>query len=187
MKLKIVFVFFMMINLTSQFSFGQTSIMTCDTNNYSVFRKYKGDMIKVTCDTVYLLNKFTFNLMYNSYNDFRNQNLLLNQYTILNDSISGLYESQLDTQRVYFDTLNAYFNKLANSADTLVNKSKANLGSITENLNTIESQIKDAKDNIANAQKDIIAAKKQMRRQKWKWGAGGFGIGAVVTAILFLL
>lgn len=156
---------------------------SCDSGTYAAFRKYKGNLIKVECDTVYLLNKSTFDLMYKSYNDFREQNLLLSQYKLINDSISGLYESQLDSQRVYFDTLNAYFNKLAITADDLVNKSKSNLGAISTNLDSIESQIDAAKSNISNAHADIIAAKKQIRKQKWKWGAGGFSIGAVLTLI----
>ncbi|MEO8147279.1 MAG: hypothetical protein ABI723_06560 [Bacteroidia bacterium] len=187
MKQKIVFCFFMLVCFVTQQGIAQQNTIDCDTNNYSVFRKYKGDMIKVECDTIYLLNKFTFDLMFRSYNEFRNQNLLLSQYTTLNDSISGLYETQLDSQRVYFDTLNAYFDKLASNADELVDKSKANLGSISDNLDTIQSQIKDAKENITNAQKDIELAKKQMRKQKWKWAAGGFGIGAVLTLIATLI
>lgn len=176
-KLLVVILFFCSTVCSAQVDFS------CDSGTYAAFRKYKGNLIKVECDTVYLLNKFTFNMMFNSYNEFRQQNLLLSQYKLINDSISGLYESQLDSQRVYFDTLNAYFNKLAITADDLVNKSRSNLGTISNNLNDIESQIDAAKSNISNAQADITAAKKQIRKQKWKWGAGGFTIGATLTLL----
>lgn len=188
MKPKIIFVL-LMICFASQFSFAQKKIYTisCDTTKYKVYSKINGDTIVVACDSVYFLDKYTFNLIYNSYNEFRDQNLLLNEYTHLNDSISDLYESQLESQKGYFDSLNTLFNKLANSADTMVSESNKSLDSITKNLSTIESQIKDAKSNITNAQADIVAAKKQMRKQKWKWGAGGFTIGAVLTLVATIL
>src|SRR3954468_17515261 len=168
MKLKTLFYCsFLCISFIS--SNAQESKFNCDAGNYSVLRKYRGETFKVECDTIYLVNKSTFTLMFNAYNDFRNQNLLLNQYTMLNDSISNMYDAQLDTQKLYFDSLNAYFNKLNTSVDQLVNKSTVNIDSITGNLNTIESQVRATKENISNAQKEIVEAKKQIRRTKLKW------------------
>ena len=166
---------------------AQISKFNCDTGRYAVFRKLKGAEIKVECDTVYLLNKFTFNIMYNAYNDYRNQNLLLNQYTMMNDSLSGMYEAQLDTQKLYFDTLNTYFEKLSESADLLVKKSTTHVDSISGNLTEIELQIKSAKDNITNAQTNIKEAKKQIRRDRWKWGVVGFGSGVVLVLLATLI
>jgi hypothetical protein len=166
---------------------AQETKFNCDPGNYSVLRKYKGDMFKVECDTIYLVNKSTFNLMFNAYNDFRNQNLLLNQYTMLNDSISNMYEAQLDTQKLYFDSLNTYFNKLSTSVDQLVKKSSTNIDSIAGNLNVIESQVKSTKENITNAQHEIVQAKKQIRRTRLKWGAIGFGAGMVITFIITII
>jgi methyl-accepting chemotaxis protein len=163
---------------------AQESRFNCDPGNYSVLRKYRGETFKVECDTIYLVNKSTFALMFNAYNDFRNQNLLLNQYTMVNDSISNMYEAQLDTQKLYFDSLNASFNRLNTSVDQLVKKSSANIDSIAGNLNSIESQIRTTKENISNAQHEIVEAKKQIRRTKLKWGAIGFGAGIVITFIV---
>jgi len=183
MKLKTVFCFsFLCIGFVN--SKAQESKFNCDLGNYSVLRKYKGETFKVECDTIYLLNKSTFTLMFNAYNDFRNQNLVLNQYTMLNDSISNMYEAQLDTQKLYFDSLNAYFNKLDTSVDHLVRRSTANIDSIAGNLNTIESQVRVSKENISNAQHDIVEAKKQIRQTRLKWGAIGFGAGTVITFIV---
>ncbi|MBL7926174.1 MAG: hypothetical protein JNK61_04620 [Bacteroidia bacterium] len=162
-------------------------VADCDSNAYAVFRKYKGNLVPITCDTMYLLNKFTFKLMHETYNMYRQQNLLLGQYQLVNDSIASLYELQLDTQRMYFDTLNAYFQKLANTADTLVSNSKNQLGSITKNLNVIEKQVNAAKTNISDASNNIIEAKKQMRKQRLKWAVGGFAIGAGATFLATLI
>jgi hypothetical protein len=159
----------------------------CDSNAFSVFKKYKGQMVNITCDTMYLLNKVTFHLMYQTYNAYRHQNTLLNEYQVINEGISSLYELQLDTQRMYFDTLNVYFQKLAISADTLVNTSKKQLGTITQNLDVIESQVNQSKKNISDASSDIKEAKKQMRRQRIKYAIGGFTIGAGITLLATLI
>jgi hypothetical protein len=183
MKLKTVFCCsFLYIGYIS--SNAQESKFNCDPGNYSVLRKYEGDTFKVECDTIYLINKSTFTLMFNAYNDFRNQNLLLSQYTMVNDSISNMYEAQLDTQKLYFDSLNASFNKLNTSVDQLVQKSTANIDSIAGNLNSIESRVRASKENISNAQHEILEAKKQVKRTRLKWGAIGFGAGTVITFII---
>jgi len=183
MKLKAFFYCsFLCISFIS--SDAQESKFNCDPGNYSVLRKYKGEKFTVECDTIYLVNKSTFTLMFNAYNDFRNQNLLLNQYTMLNDSISNMYDAQLDTQKVYFDSLNAHFNKLNTSVDQLVRKSTANIDSIAGNLNSIESQVRASKENISNARLEIVEAKKQVRQTRLKWGAIGFGAGTVITFIV---
>jgi hypothetical protein len=183
MKLKTVFCCSLLcIGFIS--SSAQESRFNCDPGNYSVLRKYKGETFKVECDTIYLVNKSTFTLMFNAYNDFRNQNLLLSQYTMLNDSLSNMYDAQLDTQKLYFDSLNAYFNKLDTSVNQLVKKSTTNIDSITGNLNSIESQVRATQENISNARKEIVEAKKQIRRTKLKWGAMGLGVGVVITLII---
>ncbi len=163
---------------------AQVMQLNCDSNNYAVFRKVKGDMIKVECDTIYVLNKFTFDLMFNSYNNYRNQNLLLSQYAELNDSISSLYESQLDSQKVYFDTLNFFFKSLADNSDSLVKRSSLNIDSVSSDLNVIKTQVQQAKADIEAAKLEINLAKKNIRKQNWKWGIGGFTAGSLITLVL---
>src|SRR4051794_37168167 len=183
MKLKIIFccAFLCAVFISSN---AQGTKFNCDPGNYSVLRILRGDVFKVECDTIYIVNKSTFNLMFNTYNDFKSQNLLLSQYISLNDSISGVYQAQLDTQKLYFDSLNMSFNRLSESTDQLVKKSNANIDSIAGNLRTIESQVKASKENITNATHDIIEAKKLINHNKLKWGAIGFGAGTVITLII---
>jgi hypothetical protein len=159
----------------------------CDSGNFSVLRRYKGNVVNVDCDTIYLMNKFTFNLMYTAYNDFRAQNLLLSRYTSLNDSISNIYQAQLDTQQLYFDSLKTYFDTLSNHADSLAKKSTSNLDSIARNLDSIQLQIRTAKENITHAQHEIKEEKKQKRRDKLKWSAIGFSAGAILTFIVTVI
>jgi methyl-accepting chemotaxis protein len=186
MRLKIAFcclvTFVCFIN-----SNAQEAKFTCDPGNYSVLKLSKGKTFTVECDTIYIVNKSTFNLMFNAYNDFRKQNLLLSQYALVSDSISNMYQTQLDTQRLYFDSLNAYFDTLNVSVNQLVKKSSDNVDSVAANLDSIEMQVKATKENISNAQHNIDEAKKLINRSKLKWGAIGFGAGLVLTLIVSVI
>lgn len=182
MKIKTAFCFLYAF-VSFMHSNAQQPAFNCDSADNAVFRKYKGEIVEVKCDTIYLLNKSTFNSMYSAYNDFRSQNLLLNQYTLQNDSISDLYEAQLDTQKQYFDTLNTYFDNLNKSADQIIKKSTANMESISSNLDAINFQVKEATVDLNNTKMEIRKAK----QQKLKWGAIGFGAGIVATFITILI
>src|ERR1051326_8480625 len=45
----------------------------CDTSSYRFALRFKGDNVKVMCDTVYLMNAKTFHLLFGSYGEYRRQ------------------------------------------------------------------------------------------------------------------
>jgi hypothetical protein len=163
---------------------GQNTAGFCDDNAYQVLQQFKGETIKVNCDTVYLLNKATFSLLYSSYTNYKHQNDSLTGFFTTADNYLYLYQQQVATQKEQLDTMQNYFHSLSDSSQRLVSSTVQSLQNINANLDSIEATVDSAKIKIAQAQKEIVKHERAKFLSHIAWGLGGLAIGAFIVAIV---
>ena len=155
----------------------------CDNNSYHVLQRLKGETIKVSCDTVYLLNKSTFNLLYSSYMNYKTQSDSLSNFFTSTDNFLYEYEKHVAEQKAEIDTMEDYFQSLSDSSKQLVL-------STTSSLQGIDSSLKSIRLSVDSAQMKIEQAQVQIRKEErtkflshvW-WGLGGLAIGVIIMAV----
>ncbi|MBA3647928.1 MAG: hypothetical protein H0W62_05155 [Chitinophagales bacterium] len=173
-----------LILLYSSLFAQSTTESICDDHSFSVLPRLNGQVIKVTCDTVYILNKTTFRLLSSSYKNFRSQSGSLKNFFDAADNYLYEYDRHEAEQAAKFDSLRNYFQLLTDSSKNLVNITNAHMQTINADLSSIQLNVESAREKISSAQVDIV---KNERRKWWdrvKWGLGGLVIGIAATTIL---
>src|SRR4030095_292061 len=146
---------FLLVLFASCFSAGicqSTSSSFCDDNSYHVLQRFRGETIKINCDTAYLLNKSTFNLLYLSYTSYKAQNDSLGAFFSTADNYLYEYQRQVELQRAQLDTMEQYFRSVSDSSQKMVSSTSSSLRSINANLDTIRLTVDSAKVKIVLAQ-----------------------------------
>ena len=83
--------------------FSQTENETfCEDSSYRVLQRLEGDIVRVTCDTVYVLNASTFHLLYSSYQEYQTQSQLLGIFTDSAEALIDLYSEHVEEQKEVF-------------------------------------------------------------------------------------
>ena len=161
-----------------------TTESICNDQLFRVLQRTQGQTIKITCDTVYLLNKGTFKLLNSSYHSFKSQSGALSNFFNATDNYLYEYEQHEQEQVARFDSLRAYFQSLTDSSKQLVEVTNSQLRNISSNISAIESNIDSARIKLESAQLIIQKNEKQKWWDRVKWGLGGLVIGIAATAIL---
>lgn len=156
----------------------------CDTASYRAVQRLKGDVVKVTCDTAYLLNKKTFHLLLESYAEYHQQTDDLSGVFSLTDAYLQAYKKRVDEQRKEYDSLTHYFDSLATQSNNIAEHTQNQLQEVSSNLDSINNELGIARGNIGEA-KTII---KQQQRKQWitkiLWGVGGVAVGIWITTLI---
>lgn len=159
----------------------------CNDDSYRVLQRVAGETIEVTCDTVYLLNKGTFNLLHTYYKEYQEQSAILTDFSDAADSMMEIYNRHAEAQKADFDSLGNYYHKLSDSSKVLVDNANTKLQSLNTNLDTMQQIISNAKTNLTEVGEMV----KRSERKKWLFGAVGgaigFGFGFMVAATIVSL
>lgn len=99
----------------------------CNDDSYRALERVAGETIEVTCDTVYLPNKATVNLLHTSYNEYYKQSNSISSFTDSIDQFLSLYKDHADVQRRKYDSLGMFYHQVSNSSKLLVNNVNAKL------------------------------------------------------------
>ena len=159
--------------LISCFGYGQSPC-----TGFSATRYYMGNTISIPCDTVYLLNKMTFQRFNAVYKDPK-----LNELISTQDQLIQVYAQRSKEQDKEYGDLKSNFEQVVNNSNLLIQTSKEELSGIKLSLEAAQQNIDGAKTDIGEV-KDLL--KKDLRRankEKIKWGIGGLAIGVVVMLI----
>ena len=166
--LKISVITIVICTICSIESISQTSNFCDDTTQFHFKKFVKGQTITVKCDTVVLLNINTFNF-------FRG--------LIGNDKINTEIISVSDLKIKQNDSL---FNAVKIQALSLININQKLVISTIPRLDSSVSQLTSAKNDINQAKKNLdiaIEIIKKENNKKWKWGAGGALVGAILVKV----
>jgi ElaB/YqjD/DUF883 family membrane-anchored ribosome-binding protein len=136
------------------------------------------DVIRVACDTAWILNSTRYRLM-----------LQAMDFVLKKDPNQGLkmieqYEKSL---KLCTDNYNELMTKHTIMADECSQNMHANIATIQEiriNLEKAQTRLKEANDQLAETQKTLEKQNKKNKRNTWLIGAGGLGLGLLVGALI---
>lgn len=152
------------------------------------YKKYKaGDSLKIECDTVYMLNRFTFQYYQKLYSSYKSQDQRIKSLTSVYDDMTNLYEKRIARQSAEYDQLRKNFDDLSASSQNFIERADKNLITITNSLTAADNSIQATKTNLALVEQNIKNEIKASRKDKLRMLGGGFAIGVTATALLFIL
>jgi hypothetical protein len=156
----------------------------CDTSSYKLAMRLRDDMVKVMCDTVYIMNAKTFHLLFGSYGEYRRQTEDFSGVFNLTDQYLETYRRRVEEQRKEYDSLIQYFDSLSQSSNRIIEHTQSQLLSVSSNLDSIEHDLNVARGNIGEAKNIIKAQQRKQWITKILWGAGGVAVGVWMATIL---
>jgi hypothetical protein len=156
----------------------------CVNKEYSAILYYKDDVIKVSCDTVFLINPATYKLYDLVFKNHKAMNSDVKRLTSLYDYTKTLYENRILEQNVEYTKLKAEFDALTTRSQTLVQSTTTQLSDVSGSLTRIDQSILKANQGIEEAKGLIRTEMKNAFKQRLKWGAGGFVVGITAAALI---
>jgi hypothetical protein len=156
----------------------------CAKKEYTAIVHYNGDVIKVTCDTVFLINPATYRLYDMVFKNHKAMNNDVKRLTVLYDYTKTLYENRIQEQNAEYTKLKQEFDALATRSQNLVQATTTQLSDVSTSLTRIDQSILKANEGIEEAKGLIRTEMKNAFKQRLKWGVGGFVVGVTAAALI---
>lgn len=151
------------------------------------YKKYKaGEELTITCDTAYLLNRYTFEYYQNLYKSYRSNDQRVNALTTAYSDMTNLYEKRIAQQNDEHARLRKNFDELSVESQQLLRKADQQLVAIQSSLATAEKNITNTQLTLTQVEQNLKNEIRQSRKARIRNGAAGFAAGALVTALLFV-
>ena len=161
-------------------SFGQKINCT----GLSATRFYFKDTVRITCDTVFLLNKETYSFYFNLRKRINTADPKLKELVSTQNDLIKLYEKRIADMTLEYDTLRRTFDNTLGKSKSFIENSNSELTNINSSLTLAQTNITEAKDNISSVKLLLKDEMVKIRREKWTWGVGGAVLGALLTLVL---
>jgi cysteinyl-tRNA synthetase len=151
------------------------------------YKKYKsGDVLTITCDTAYLLNRYTFQYYQNLYKSFRSDDQRMKALTSSYSDMTILYEARIAQQNEEYNRLRKSFDELSEGSQQLLQKADQRLTSIQTSLTTADKNIQATQVNLALIEKNLKDEIRKSRKARLRNAATGFAAGALITGLVFV-
>lgn len=151
------------------------------------YKKYKaGESLTVSCDTAYLLNRFTFQYYQKLYKSYRSNDQRVNALTTAYSDMTDLYEKRIAQQSEEYARLRKNFDEFSAGSQQLLQKADQQLVSIQSSLATADKNIQSTQVNLALVEQNLKYEIRQSRKARLRNTATGFATGVLVTALLFV-
>lgn len=157
----------------------------CDGKEYAMMRYYRGDTIRVSCDTAFLINTATYNLYAGVFRNFNSRNTDVKRLTLLFDQSKNLYENRIQQQSLEYQALKKQFDDLVAESKNVVQETGTRLTSVDNSLIRIDKNVVNAQANIEEVKSIIRKEMRLSNARKLKWGAGGLLVGLVIGGVVF--
>jgi hypothetical protein len=138
-----------------------------------------GSLIRIDCDTVYVINKARFGL----YEKAR-KTVINNNYSNAQRELAENYEQALAEQDKAFRELFDRYQRLDSSYQLTITTTRSSILAVNENLNAARQTVDAANKNLAEVNKIIAAARRRNFLDKVLYGMGGVGIGVIAGVLL---
>jgi hypothetical protein len=151
------------------------------------YKKYKaGESITINCDTVYLLNRYTFQFYQKLYKSYRSDDQRVKALTASYSDMADLYENRIAQQNEDYNKLRESFDGLSESSRQLLQKSDQRLTFIQTSLATADKNIQDTQQNLVLIEQNLKNEIRHSRKARLRNAATGFAVGAIATALVFV-
>jgi hypothetical protein len=158
-------------------------------NDWTTFRVdhgYLADTLVINSDSIYLVNKPTFDILFTTFKKAKDGNSTLINLLANYEGLIKEKDNQLKIKEEYYQKNKTEFDSLVNHTNDFIAKSTADISQISSSLGQ-------ATDNLVKTQKLLLDSEKLLeeeRKNNWKRtlkvGIGGFTIGVTVGALFFL-
>lgn len=139
----------------------------------------KGSVIKVECDTIYLINK----LRYNTYEAARKA-LIKSGNNKNYQALEDKYLQSLKEQDQYYKQLLLSYSKSDSVSIQLFSTTKTDLANISNTLSATKKILEDSDKKLKEVQEILENERKKTRNQKLLMGFGGLGIGILIGVLV---
>jgi septal ring factor EnvC (AmiA/AmiB activator) len=151
------------------------------------YKKYKREeSLTISCDTAYLLNRYTFQYYQKLYKSYRSQDQRVKALTTAYADITTLYENRIAQQNEEYNRLRKSFDELSEGSQQLLQKADERLTSIQTLLATADKNIHNTQLNLTQVEQNLENEIRQSNKARIRSVATGFAAGAVVTALIFV-
>lgn len=151
------------------------------------YKKYTaGESLTISCDTAYLLNRFTFQYYQKLYKSYRSNDQRIVTLTNAYNDMTSLYEKRIAQQNEEYARLRKNFDELSVGSQQLLQKADQQLTSIQSSLAAADKNIQNTQQNLALVEQNLKNEIRQSRKARIRNAASGFAAGALVTALLFV-
>lgn len=151
------------------------------------YKKYKaGESLTISCDTAYLLNRYTFEYYQNLYKSYRSNDQRIVALTNAYSNMTNLYENRIAQQNEEYARLRKNFDELSAGSQQLLQKADQQLIAIQSSLAAADKNIQSTQSNLAQVEQNLKNEIREGRKARIRNAATGFAAGALVTALLFV-
>ncbi len=181
-------IFFLQVLLcfTAQVLFGQGAAIPYDGKSDTAYFLFKGDSVKVVCDTAVIMNTKTFSICRRALQTNLKLSRLEKELVSQSDIKDSELQQKINDDLVRYDSLHALVDSLKAHSDAYSSDIKAGLGQANNQLSYATNQ-------LDSARKEISAALKIVKRERLKRFGEDFGcivggalVGGVVVAAVLL-
>ena len=158
-----------------------------DGNSLMVERVFYADTLLIFCDTIYVLNKPTFNIYEAAYKMSKSKKEDIKELISHYDNLILKQEEIINIKEQYYQQLKSKFDSLASTATVFVDKSSANISQISSSLGRASDNLVETQKLLNDSQKLLEEERKNNWKRTLKVGVGGFTIGITVGLVLFLV
>lgn len=152
-----------------------------DNCNMPLSSLYKGDTIRIACDTAYIMSRSYYTLISSKYTKQSDV-----QKALIKLQNQGMEACSLEIDRKdrAYEVLKLKFDSLAGRSIEVTKKADLNLQKVNISLDSIDAKITKAQASIENANNYIKQEKKSMFKKNMGWGLTGFLVGVVATVLI---
>ncbi len=151
------------------------------------YKKYQaGDALTITCDTAYLLNRYTFQYYQKLYKSFQSDDKRIKALTTSYSDMTMLYEARIAQQNEEYNRLRKSYDELSEGSQQLLQKADQRITTIQTSLAEADKNIQATQVNLAQVEQNLKNEIKQKRKARLRNAATGFAVGALVTALVFI-
>jgi hypothetical protein len=137
------------------------------------------DTIFTQCDSTYLMNKFAFKIYRKFYENRRNPQEVATQISLLYEDRLKLKDDNIRQLQQDYNNIKILLDSVSIKTQNTIASGQNQIGFISSELDTATNAIKSA----TEATKELKGEIGKLTRKSVLWGVGGFGVGALVSAI----
>jgi purine-nucleoside phosphorylase len=161
-----------------------------EINSWTSFQAipgFSGDTLLIRSDTIFIINKTSFKNYAATFDKLKDKNLLAKELVANYENLIQVQENMLNTKEAYYQELKAKFDSLAGNATIFIDKSSTSISQISTSLGKASDNLVETQKLLMDSQKLLEEERKNNWKRTLKIGIGGFSVGVVVTALIFLI
>lgn len=166
-------------------AFSQPAIRdfdNCGTLQSVVFNA--NDVVRIHCDTVYVLNKLTFRRYDAAYRDLRRKGTNISNLMNAYDELIAVQQRRIQEQDRRYSELRLNFKNLSEETQSRIEASTTTLGSAVGSMEQLNRNLTETNNLLGEAQEILKTEQRSLFINKLLWGVGGAAVGLVAGILI---